>query len=406
VAEEQHALSQEDYVKQHWVSDEAGFYAVTGKMSAEEEDSMLRSVVEIFGKEGEEPAAKRHCRAAEQRPTVPASPDETIIPRELIMDPRRASLSLPLCTQSDFESKSERAGVIALWRRHGYLILDAPGIASPVETLQAACESFFELEGDEKRRCVDPNEVYLGYQRRDAFDKELFQVRETLLEGQWPTAQQPSLQPAAQEMFQRLSDLADMGIESALCEAGVQSPYATQLLAPCHPKRNQVSPTNLTLFRYRVALGETRTNVHCPYHTDVGLATVIPKCRGRGSSQGITGLHLFDFHHSCWMDVEVAMSDTQVVVFAGEQLAFLTNGYMTPGIHEVSHVNGERFSSPLQRLANPRATLDNTAGAEAIVGKAASPSKVNALEFVHRLSATRVSSNFPRGIVQTGHAAA
>jgi isopenicillin N synthase-like dioxygenase len=365
--------------------------------------------VEIFG-DGEEAASERPAKRARPTTTDHESRtncrcnEETTIPRELISDPSNGALSLPLCTQS--ELKSERAKVISLWRKHGYLILDVPALVDPMKTLQAATEDFFGLPHDEKVRCIDPAQVYLGYQRRDAFDKELYQVRATLLESQWPTAQLPGLQPAAEDMFQRLSELADLCTESALLEAGVEATYTKQLLEPSPLNRDKVSPTNLTLFRYRVPLGETRVDVHCPYHSDVGLATVIPKSRGPGgASRGVTGLHLFDYYHSCWVDVEIAMSETQVIVFAGEQLQFLTNSFMAPGIHEVSYVNGERFSTPLQRLANPDVTLDNTAGAKATVGEVTCPSRVNAMEFVHHLSASRVSSNYPREVVQAANTA-
>jgi hypothetical protein len=64
-------------------------------------------------------------------------------------------------------------------------------------------------------------------------------------------------------------------------------------------------------------------SVHCPYHTDVSLVTIIPK--SRGSSNG--GLSVWHYGLSQWLHIEGEGSpDNIAVVFAGETLTHLTNG--------------------------------------------------------------------------------
>jgi hypothetical protein len=77
-------------------------------------------------------------------------------------------------------------------------------------------------------------------------------------------------------------------------------------------------------FNYSISVpeGGFRNSVHCPYHTDVSLVTVIP--RSRGSSRG--GLHLWHYGLSQWLDVEgVGSPPNMAVLFAGESLSFITN---------------------------------------------------------------------------------
>ena len=101
--------------------------------------------------------------------------------------------------------------------------------------------------------------------------------------------------------------------------------------------------------------------VHCPYHTDVGLVTIIPRCKG------VPGLHVFDHSDSIWLgtplhssllrplsfsallpvpfivsflkhlliDFERDAPDNCAVVFGGESLARLTNNFIPPCYHEV-----------------------------------------------------------------------
>ena len=153
-----------------------------------------------------------------------------------------------------------------------------------------------------------------------------------------------------------------------------------------------VSQSNLTMFHYDIAEGLLRESVHCPHHSDVGLVTVIPRCRGRG------GLHVFDWSSQLWVDVEAGAPPNMAVAFGGETLARLTNNWVMPCMHEVANIEGGRYSAPFQCLAAPEAVLDSADADPAVVGvcSASSQERVSAAAFVQAVSASRVSSNFPR----------
>ena len=153
-----------------------------------------------------------------------------------------------------------------------------------------------------------------------------------------------------------------------------------------------VSQSNLTMFHYDIAEGFLRESVHCPHHSDVGLVTVIPRCRGRG------GLHVFDWSSQLWVDVEAGAPPNMAVAFGGETLARLTNNWVMPCMHEVANIEGGRYSTPFQCLAAPDAVLDSADADPAVVGvcSASSQERVSAAAFVQAVSASRVSSNFPR----------
>lgn len=96
-----------------------------------------------------------------------------------------------------------------------------------------------------------------------------------------------------------------------------------------------------------------------------------------------------------------------VLVFGGEALTFLTQGYINAALHDVSHVNGVRISSPFQCLPAARSMLDRNrldlARAKALspdfescVTHEALPDVLDGQQFVHTLSSQRVSTNFPR----------
>ena len=74
------------------------------------------------------------------------------------------------------------------------------------------------------------------------------------------------------------------------------------------------SQSNLSLFRYYAA----RECVHCPQHSDIGLITIIP------TALGGAGLHIYDWKHCCWWDVESAAPPGSAVIVCGESLAALT----------------------------------------------------------------------------------
>jgi len=154
---------------------------------------------------------------------------------------------------------------------------------------------------------------------------------------------------------------------------------------------SKISQSNLTLFHYNIAKRPVLEFVHCPYHSDIGLVTIIPRCKGLG------GLHIYDMELDKWIDVEKNSPPNCAVIFGGESLCRLTNNYYLPGFHEVSHIEGERFSVALQSLAKPKATFDYDLLDKQIVGDCYENFKhvIQAEVFVNAVSATRISSNFP-----------
>ncbi len=61
-----------------------------------------------------------------------------------------------------------------------------------------------------------------------------------------------------------------------------------------------ISQTNLSLFHYGLEDGFLRDGVHCPYHTDIGMVTIIPHCAHNAAG----GLHVFDYATGSWVDLE------------------------------------------------------------------------------------------------------
>ena len=135
-------------------------------------------------------------------------------------------------------------------------------------------------------------------------------------------------------------------------------------------------------------------SVHCPYHTDVSLVTIIPQAKG--TSQG--GLHVWHYGMSKWLDIEAPGAPPNVaVVLAGETLSYLTNNFILGGLHDVSQLSGERFSCPFQGLASADCVLDPR---QFVWASGTTPGKpIQARAFVHEISSKRMSSNFPREVV-------
>ena len=153
-----------------------------------------------------------------------------------------------------------------------------------------------------------------------------------------------------------------------------------------------LSQTNMTAFQYG-EVGKITDSVHTPYHTDISLVTVIPKCRGS------SGLHVFDYLSCKWLDIECGMPDDCAVVFAGETLSAMTKMAVLGGLHEVAHIADVRISTPLQLLAAQGFHFDASAAASTFGYSPSDWQSIAAGDFVHAVSSTRTSSNFPRNMM-------
>lgn len=224
--------------------------------------------------------------------------------------------------------------LLKTWRLHGYFFVrleDTPDEApkASLESTFQLANAIFGLPAETKATLTDAQEVYLGYQDRTSeFEKELFQIRESRgHEAFWQRVMSSASSAAAAAAAQTPAVAAgtDRGplcalrslsaIAHAATKLALSGAAATAVASPEHAGANasfaealresaggphehrQVSESNVTLFRYspkarnasevNVAGGQDQSHKkrktapptpQCPYHTDVGLVTIIPRC--------------------------------------------------------------------------------------------------------------------------------
>ena len=390
------ALSYEEYCRAHWVNEAAGYYAVAGKLTPHEEEQMLLAVVAAF----EDAPAPTHAPLPAAAAPAPAALSHLTeeVPHSHIQARWGSSAAPPCCRLN------EPGRLLQVWRRSSFVVVSLPEEAqAAVSELFDAWASFCELPRTDKES--GEGRAYLGYHHRPHFCKELFQLRgcSSAATAFPPTASR--LRAAAERTYDALAACSAEALRIVCAAMRMPSEQVTKLIEPplaAQASHTPLSQSNLTIFRYSPALGDeaevaaaggVTPNVHCPYHTDVGLVTIIP-C---GTSPG---LHVFDHEpgYEGWVDVEADMPPGHAVIFGGESLHRLSNHWLLPGVHEVSSVAAERLSCPFQLLAARDANLDSSSLDVGVVGElhpeCALP--LCAAEFVERVSASRVSSNFPR----------
>ncbi len=135
----------------------------------------------------------------------------------------------------------------------------------------------------------------------------------------------------------------------------------------------------------------TATEAACSPHVDSGLLTLIP------TQCGSAGLELLDWAVADFVLVEHATSPStptpssggsggaaaeqqpfECVIFGGQQLSYLTGGYLQATVHKVSRPSsGHRLSTPLQLLANPDRELDPRVTIDKIVTRAEAAAKAH-----------------------------
>ena len=396
IHEEVPLLTHEEYCREHWVNREAGYFAVCGKLSAAEEHAALMAVVQAF-EDGEAESALPRASTATRRRDGPQPEDDSSYEVPLgQIEVRWGTPREPPCFDiaRALAGGTELDGLLDFWRARSYAVVRLPPeVYATIERVYDAWTTFcaLPLQPKQQQAAGGDAERYLGYHHRPHFHKELFQLRGCArAAGAWPLhAEGQQLRAAAEAAFDALAGLGG-AVFCAACERlGVASSEAARgMLEPpfaAQAESSSLSQSNLSLFRYSAALGEPERpgvarSVHCPYHSDIGLVTLIPRARGAA------GLHVYDFAPECvgWTHAEEGMPPDAALLFGGESLHRHTAGALLPGIHQVAHVEGERLSCPFQLLARADATLGH--GDDA----------VGAQEFVERVSASRVSSNFPR----------
>ena len=401
------AYSYSDYCEDHFATEECGYYAVVGKMSAEEEHEALLSVIAAFMDASAFGATKLSTPVPRPPPHPPACGcDDAVVPPSMRRKAwqRRSntgaepasSASTPCTAPRIFELPAAGAprgafgaSVTHALRMNGFFFLRLPPSAvCAITALDAAAETFWRLPLASKLRCSAPELTrVLGYANRQTeFGKELFVVRDLQRSGAapnlWPRELEGGPYRAAAERayatMLALGSALAADVIAALCvgvhgaeddEASVatlrhrvaaallETSFAAASscsppppLAP-HQQQQPFSSSNLSLFKYD-GTGLATSAVNCPGHTDVGLLTIIPR------SCGGSGLHAFSWCEEKWLDLEDgAPTDGVCVVLAGEQLTRVTNGAVMATMHEVAGCNVERRSFPFQLLARPNAVL-------------------------------------------------
>jgi hypothetical protein len=328
-------------------------------------------------------------------------------------------------------------------RVHGYafVVLSAPTLAAVRATHRALRGGFWPLALGDKSTATVKGQTYIGYVDRPIFRKELFQFRwvrdETARRQLWagvPTATLPSLAALAVPPFAApyaprehvpaplhpleaalssaalaLARVAQAAWVATARSLGASRDATAALLEPAStlleddPAGTLLSASNLTAFHYGVGLppATPMDTVHTPYHTDVGLYTIIPRCVGTGgaTADGGAGLHVYDWclgGGGAWVDVEKGAPAAVAVLFPGESGDRASNGVLMGTVHEVSHLPGERFSMALQSLPPALGIIDCTGLSAARVGplRPSHRPQTTGAAFVAATSSARVSSNF------------
>jgi isopenicillin N synthase-like dioxygenase len=412
-------LSPQDYCRLHWVNPEAGYLAVAGKMSQEEENELLLSVVSAYCDEQEplnHDSGQQLNRAEESNEassssssSAPSGAEQSTTLSTTLLDEHEdlGMLTIPrdqLTPIWSGDAQQPRVfdvgdaldvdGVWQAWKRDGFFVCRLPdAVLARLAAVYDDAEVLFGLDESAQAGCLSRASAYLGLHRRPHFHKQLFSVRATAggSAAHWPDDTVPTLRANAEALYDQLASLARSFATLALAKLDVSvGPDAlfeggfggSRAYAPA--AGGALSQSNMTMFRY-----DSAESVHTPYHSDVSLVTVLPKCRGA------PGLHVFSWTQG-WLDIERDMPDGCAVVIAGETLTAMSHNAMSPGIHDVSHIDTIRYSAPLQLLANSSAIIDASASASSFGGTVRQFRAIRAKHFVHAVSASRSSSNFPR----------
>ena len=312
--------------------------------------------------------------------------------------------------------QKSRMGFAQCVKRHGYgYVRLPPGVLKSMQAMLGSMEEFFCLGADIKTRCVDTMPSFLGYSSKPEFGKEFFHVRSTARDAFWPENVCLHFREHAEETFHQLHDTAQAMLHTLFEAVGVGHGDVAQLFEdPTKMEHMQMTASNLNLFKY-FPLGtaaqsegvprnhtpsDDRSDVgkedsmqepaHCPQHSDVGMLTIIPRCRGS------PGLKVFDWSRSSWVSTEVGCEDDVAVVFAGETLSRATAGHYLACMHEVSGVESERQSIVFQCCARAGAVLDPSLMADGVTAGMSTQQlhPEQASWFTTRTSASRVSTNF------------
>jgi isopenicillin N synthase-like dioxygenase len=352
-------LSASEYQRNHYAAPECGYFAVCGKLSADEEEQVFASLIQALCRQPQEVAPENW-----------GVPSLTVVPFKAPRHPFFAAADL----HANFEV------VMNSWRRHGYIVVELQAsVQHAVEEALVQGAKFFRRPTFVKERCKSAASSYLGYKHSPAYGKELFQVRDTF---NGPDVVGSLLQDDHMSVVFRRCFFALKSIAEEFGRHMLGTDKMVRLGEAASQEARGPSQSNLTLLHYDSALKEGAQSgfaASTPYHTDVGLVTVIPSCSGSA------GLHVWDFSHEEWVGIDAFTPSGSALVFGGETLQKITSGGVLAAVHEVCLPNEgapRRCSVPFQLLATPGAVIEECNG-------------LTAAQFVQSISQSRISSNFP-----------
>lgn len=331
-------------------------------------------------------------------------------------------------------------------KTHGYAIIDMDTFFFDDKSIVTCCDivenasisvnSFFNEELSWKQQFKDSRCHYLGYSNNTLFNKELFQMRiRHMIEDEydiWSRDDSLALKQNMQNAFRCLNQLSALLTSYILLSLGFNRQYIDSLLEKIHlhsltdsstdqlfqDSSSYVSMSNITAFRYNVPQEDIQTSVHCPHHSDISLLTIIPRAYSHEKGSKLlklldnlttSGLHVYDWLMSKWMNIELNSQRNYAVVFVGECMARLTNNCLLPCMHEVAVVGpGPRISIPFQFCPTSEAFLDPSqskllsSSSEKVdhdnigIRLENHPPSIRVADFIQQVSISRISSNFPR----------
>jgi len=171
----------------------------------------------------------------------------------------------------------------------------------------------------------------------------------------WPHAAAGD-RPLLMALFNTLEELAKVVLKAIL--TSLKHQVGSDLGMLLEDPDNEFGPNVLRSFLYR---GKThrsgRRSLASSVHSDMGLVTVVPR-------SSWPSLQLWEPFREELVFPEDELGPMDVLVFAGETLAFLTGGVITAPLHAVPFVDttDRRCSAPFFLRAAPEAELASPRG--------------------------------------------
>eukprot|EP00300_Choanocystis_sp_HF-7_P023771 c2489_g1_i1.p1 GENE.c2489_g1_i1~~c2489_g1_i1.p1 ORF type:complete len:358 (-),score=63.68 c2489_g1_i1:17-1090(-) len=254
----------QDYLENNWVNEEAGYFAVCGKMSADEELEMILAVISAF----DGPTEAKNLPEVDSstvKPPTPTTAPQSLLDDPLVQDHMRVRPFLEIDQAqprifNSFELCSDMGSVMSNLNNHGFVFVRLqPGVHQAVQAVLDDARKFFELPVSEKSRLRDPHERYFGYVHNELYRKELVQIRQgspNRFESAFSAIQNSivdDFRQSTQRAYESLFDLARAFVTSLLVHMGAPLSYVQTLIEPACADASfgdDVSRTNLTVFRY------------------------------------------------------------------------------------------------------------------------------------------------------------